>query len=115
LSIQCEREGSTCRIRLEGAVGVECAAETKQALVDAILPGNEVRLQLDPSADLDVTTIQLLWAAKRDAEATGTKFAVAGDVSGRFSAICSEAGLDEFLLAVLGKTVPGGDKRSQES
>lgn len=115
MSIQCERDGSTCLIRLAGAVGVDCSAETKQALVDVILPGNQVRLELDPSADLDITTIQLLLAAKREALARGTPFVLAGDVTGQFSAICSETGLDEFLLAVLGKTAPGGDERFQES
>ncbi len=93
-------------LRLEGEIGVTCAAELKRALIDAISSGREVELDLAQASDLDVTAIQLLWAARREAEKAGAPFAVAGDVPEKIGRAVSEAGVENFLVAVTLKGTP---------
>jgi hypothetical protein len=57
------KESST--IRLEGAIGIASAAELKRLLLKALEVSADVRISVEDAIDLDVTAMQLLWAAKR--------------------------------------------------
>ncbi len=106
MSITFDDSATRCVLRLEGEIDVTCAAELKRALIDAISSGREVQLDLAQASDLDVTAVQLLWAARREAEKAGTSFAVAGDVPENIGRAVCEAGFENFPVAVTPKAAP---------
>jgi hypothetical protein len=65
-------------IRLEGAVDITSSAQLKTALVEAIKNGGSLHFSLDNVTCLDVTAIQLLWAAERAARSAGMPVEVDG-------------------------------------
>lgn len=75
-------------------------------LIEAISSGKEVQLDLAQASDLDVTAVQLLWAARRETEKAGASFAVAGDVPGNIGRVFCEAGFENFPVAVTPKVAP---------
>ena len=75
-------------------------------LIEAMSPGKELQLDLAHASDLDVTAVQLLWAASREAEKTGVSFAVAGDVPENIRRTVCEAGFENFPPAVIPKVAP---------
>lgn len=93
-------------LRLKGEIDVTGAAELKRVLIEAISSGKEVQLDLAQASDLDVTAVQLLWAARREAERAGASFGVAGDVPGNIGRALCEAGFENFPAAVTAKVAP---------
>lgn len=93
------REDDCCAIRLDGAIDIASAAELKEALLAAVESGQVIRLSLEDVSDLDVTAVQLLWAARRDAEQRGVAFAVSTGPSASVRRTLAEVGLDSFVLA----------------
>ena len=89
-----------CCLRLEGEVSIASAAELKQCLVQALATGRELRLNLETATELDITTMQLLWAAQRAAKKSGTEFVVAGTMPAAILAAAHDAGFENFLAAV---------------
>jgi len=83
-------------IRLEGAIHIACAAELKTLLLTALDSGSEVCVSLGGATGLDATSIQLLWAAERQARATGSGFAFVGTVQESLSISLGDEGFDEF-------------------
>lgn len=61
-------------LRLSGAIDICSAAELQAALVKALEAGSSIRVSIQDGCDLDVTAIQLLWAARRDAAKRGIEF-----------------------------------------
>jgi uncharacterized protein (DUF58 family) len=76
--------------------GKESSAIRLEGVLDALKRGKPVTIALDSSAGLDVTAIQLLWAAQREATVSGVGFTLAGPVPARVSATLKEAGFDSF-------------------
>ena len=85
-------------IRLEGAIDIAAAAEFKKLLLQACGSGKEVRVALDGATDLDVTAVQLIWAARRSAEAAGVAFTLSGAVPESVSSSLGYAGLQQYLV-----------------
>lgn len=85
---------------LEGAVDIGCAAEFKGLLTQALGSGCAVRVSLQGATDLDVTAVQLLWAAEREAKKAGVGYSIASAPSEPVLAALSEAGLQQFILPV---------------
>ncbi|MGB9283516.1 MAG: STAS domain-containing protein, partial [Candidatus Sulfotelmatobacter sp.] len=83
-------------IRLEGEVDITYAAELKKLLLRALASGVEVRLELEQAKEMDVTALQLLWAAERQARSSGLRFTVAGRIPGEMSATLQDAGFEKF-------------------
>lgn len=96
MPVSLEQEGALTRIRLEGAIDIGCARELKASLVQGIRTGSEVRVQLGEATDLDVTAIELLWAARREATASSAGFAFEGQTPAPVSAALAEAGFENF-------------------
>lgn len=86
--------GDTNVIRLEGEINIDDAAALKEVLVQALESGGELRVSLEDAGSLDVTAMELLWAAARDARAKGMKVQLAGQVPEAVSAAFSEAGFE---------------------
>jgi anti-anti-sigma regulatory factor len=75
-----EARETSMLIRLEGALDISSAAELKQLLLQALGSGRKLYVSLDNAINLEVTAVQLLWAAERQARTSETGFALAGAV-----------------------------------
>ena len=52
-------------IRLEGEIDISQADELKRVLLAALQEKHEVRIALESASGMDITAVQLLWAAER--------------------------------------------------
>jgi len=86
-------------IRLEGEVDISQADELRRVLLAALGEKREVRISLETATGIDITTVQLLWAAEREARGMGSVLALQGTVPEALSITVREAGLDRFPLA----------------
>lgn len=86
-------------VRLEGALDIADAAELKQALLEALASQQQSRISLESATGIDITTVQLLWAAERERTASGAALVLEGPVPEALSAMVREAGFDRFPLA----------------
>jgi len=102
LPVSLEQNGVQSRIHLLGAIDIGCAQELKGLLVEGLKTGSEVRVLLAEVTDLDVTAVELLWAARREAKASGAGFAFEGRAPEPVSAALAEAGIENF--AATGET-----------
>jgi anti-anti-sigma regulatory factor len=100
LGISLEQDDAQSLIRLEGMIDISCAAELKKLLLKVLEPGREVRVSLDETTDLDVTAIELLWAAERAARSSDVRFALAGQVPKRISTAVADAGFEKFPISL---------------
>jgi anti-anti-sigma factor len=93
-------------IRLEGAVDISSAAELKQRLLRALEEAaGSIEVSLAEVTEMDVTAVQLLWAAGRKAEKLGVKFTLADQPNEQIRASLTEVGLD--LAAIFTETAGG--------
>jgi anti-anti-sigma factor len=90
-----ERENSSL-VRLEGAIDIASVAEIKSVLLNALVSNKEIRLSLEGVTELDITAMQLLYAAERDAVKSGVLFALEGSFPNEISALVTNAGLANF-------------------
>jgi anti-anti-sigma regulatory factor len=98
MGITLDESKSKVVIGLDGAVDISSAAELKTLLLRALNSGKKLRVSLDKATDLDVTAVELLWAAQREASKTGVGFSYTGPAPVAVSAMLSEAGLQQFLI-----------------
>jgi anti-anti-sigma regulatory factor len=108
-----EREEELSTIRLEGEVGIASAAELKDLLIQALAFRKLVRVSLQSLTDLDVTAVQLLWAARREAKASSVPFAIEGRVPSMVLSTLLQAGFDDFAAEVDVAQVGKGNSWSQ--
>ena len=94
-----QREGASA-IHLEGVIDIALASELKTTLVEALKSSKPLRLALNADTDLDVTAIQLLWAAEREAKASNVDFMLEGSVPDSVSRSLKEAGFERFPVPV---------------
>ncbi|MGD0437658.1 MAG: STAS domain-containing protein [Bryobacteraceae bacterium] len=66
-----ERHQSCCVVRLEGQITLASATELKAVLLEWLAAGTNLDLDLERAAEIDLTAMQLLWAAGREAERRG--------------------------------------------
>ena len=83
----------------EGAVGIADAAELKRLLLQALQPGKEVRVSLERAVDLDVTAVQLLWAAGRAAKGADVEFTLVGTVPKEIFTALGDTGFEKFSVS----------------
>lgn len=94
-----DQGGALCLIRLEGEISIGLATELKTALLQALAAQAEVRLDLEHATELDVTALQLLWAAEREARRSGKAFELAASVPPDVLRAVGEAGFENFPFA----------------
>ena len=85
-------------IQLEGAVDISCAAELKELLIERLKSGAAVCVSLESATVLDVTAVQLLWAAAREAQRVGVEFGFKGQTPEAVRSALAEVGIEEFLV-----------------
>ncbi|MGD0547180.1 MAG: STAS domain-containing protein [Terracidiphilus sp.] len=99
MAIALEQSEALNLLRLEGSVDISSARELKVLLVKALESPAEVRVSLAGATDLDVTAVQLLWAAERKAKGAGVDFSVS-DMAEAVLSVLNEAGLQQFIVSV---------------
>jgi anti-anti-sigma regulatory factor len=100
MGISLDKSEAGAVISLAGTIDITCAAELKVLLLEALDSGTEVLISLGDAIDLDVTAIQLLWAAQRQARQSTVGFEVSGQVPEPISTAIAEAGFQPFLTLV---------------
>ena len=94
MSVTMQRSETGLLIRLEDAVNVTSAEELKSLLLEGLVSGRDVHLDLERVEELDVTVMQLLWAAGREADRKGTRMVTR--VSEAAVAAARELGFERF-------------------
>lgn len=69
-----DRKETRWLIRLEGEASITSAAEFKGLLLEALASAQELELDLEHAGSIDVTLLQLAWAAGREAARAGSGF-----------------------------------------
>ena len=109
MPITLKQEDRSSLLSLEGAVDIASAAELKALLIEALGWGKPVHVSISDEgglnaalnqASLDVTAVQLLWAASREARAAGLELTLDGPVPEPVTAALGSAGFHEFPVAV---------------
>jgi anti-anti-sigma factor len=95
-----EEQEERAVLRLSGDVNVAGAAELKQFLVQAFSTGKGVQLDLSGATSLDISAIQLLWAAARHAEKTKTALTATPIVPEGLKNGVRDAGFEDFPVAI---------------
>jgi anti-anti-sigma regulatory factor len=94
MAVSMERHEDHSLIRLEGECTVTSAAELNRLLLEGFAISRDLRLDLERAEEIDVTVLQLLWAAGREAERTGASIGIRmSEPAGRAA---REAGFDRF-------------------
>ena len=96
VTIEKRAEGSL--VRLDGDAGISAALELKGVLIEALASGPELKVDLSGVTALDITTLQLLWAAERAAAKAGTKLLLSVPVPEAMQRTMSLAGLENFAV-----------------
>jgi anti-anti-sigma factor len=96
MAVNLDQSEALCVIRLDGEINIGSAAELKKLLLQALATGRELRIDLEHATELDVTALQLLWAAEREARGSSRGFTLAGRVPEEISAAVVDAGLETF-------------------
>jgi len=91
-----EQKDALALIRLEGAIDVGCAAELKELLMEKLKSGSAVYVALESATGLDITAVQLLWAAAREAQRVGVEFGFKGRTPEAVRCALAEAGIEKF-------------------
>ena len=99
MGVALEQREELSTIRLEGAIDIGLAGELRAALLTALTAGGELRISLGGATDLDVTAMQLLWAARRMADASEVRFAFEGPAQERVTAALALAGMEKFAAS----------------
>jgi MFS superfamily sulfate permease-like transporter len=89
-----ERHEGYWLIQLEDGCTVTSAAELKSVLLEGLASGKALRLDLEQAGEIDITLMQLLWAAGSEAERTGASIAIHASEAVRTAA--REAGFEGF-------------------
>jgi anti-anti-sigma factor len=88
-------------IRLTDALDIAQAAELKRVLMDAVASSPRVCIQVAGVSALDVTTVQLLWAAVFQAKSVGAELILEGPVSEAVEQSLAGTGLFPLLASLL--------------
>jgi anti-anti-sigma regulatory factor len=91
-------------IRPVGVLDISRAAALKEQLLKALASGSGISFSLEEVTELDITALQLLWAAQRAAEG---RLRVLGELPAEVVRALAETGV-ESVLAAIQKSEPGG-------
>lgn len=71
MPVTVDRNETHWHIRLEGELALTSAAELKRTLLEWLASGKELQLDLERAEAIDITVMQLLWAAGQEAVRAG--------------------------------------------
>ncbi|MBR0033156.1 MAG: STAS domain-containing protein [Treponema sp.] len=82
---------SKCEIlKWQGTIGIEQAHSVSKELLEAINNNEDVRLDVSEVEDIDITGIQIIVSARKEAEAQKKKFFITGKIP---------PAIEEFIVA----------------
>ena len=99
MPVTLEQKDTLPLIHLEGVIDIGCAAELKERLIEKLKSGSAVYVSLESATGLDVTAVQLLWAAAREAQRVGVDFGFKGQTPKAILCALAEAGIEEFPVS----------------
>ncbi len=99
MPITVNQSESLSLIRLDGEVDITSAVELKKVLLQTLGSGKPLRLEVGTVTDLDITTLQLLWAAARDARRSGSNFTLMGQIPKEIATVVADAGFETFPVS----------------
>jgi anti-anti-sigma factor len=115
LPITCEEREHQCVVRLVGELDVACSAELKGCFVKALSGQKDLILDLNDAADLDVTALQLLWAAMQAGDKAGRALRLASDPPSHIKTAIGECGFDVLLAPLLSPHDDGKTGKESEA
>ena len=98
MSFSLNQADDSSRISLEGAIDIASAEELKEAILEALKARKEICVSVEKAADFDVTAVQLLWAAKREAKRLGVGITFEGLPSEAIQDALANVGFGELAL-----------------
>ncbi|MEO8596778.1 MAG: STAS domain-containing protein [Candidatus Solibacter sp.] len=93
-----QKHGTETLVRLSGEATVGSAAALKAELLEALASGGDVQVDLQGVEAVDLATMQLIWAAAREAAAGGR--VLAARVSCAVECAAQELGFGDFAGTV---------------
>jgi len=100
MPVTLQRDDARWRISLDGQITLTSAAELKTLLLEWLAAGKDLDLELERAEEIDLTILQLLWAAAREAERTGA------EIAGRASPAAALAARNSGFAQIPGFPVP---------
>lgn len=95
MPITVEWQETESTIRLEGDLNITCATELKSTLLKCLASGKTLMCDLRRAETIDVSILQLLWTAGREAARAGTGIASRWSEAAALAA--KDAGFETFL------------------
>lgn len=92
-----EEDGTSCTLRLESEMEIGDALELKRQLLIALDSRKSISVELAGVLGLDITSMQLLWAAATEAISVGNSIRFKDPVSEHATSGLSQADLDSLL------------------
>lgn len=103
MPLKVEREPDRWRLRLDEDCCLSSAVELKALLQEALASDGEVHLDFEQAGEIDVSVLQLLWAAGRELEPSGRAVLSASE---RVLEIARGAGFDRLPCEREAATAP---------
>lgn len=87
-------------IKWQGNAGIEQAHKLRDELLEAFKNNSEIRLDISEVEDIDITGIQMIVAARHEAEKKGKFFCITGKIPDSIKEFitASSITLDEYVL-----------------
>lgn len=94
MPVTMERHKTHPLVRLEGEFTVTSAAELKGVLIEGLAFGGELKVDLERAEEIDISVMQLLWAAGREASRTGSSLVIRAPEA--IATAARDAGFERF-------------------
>lgn len=74
------KKSEIAKIKWHGVAGIEQAHSLRDELIESFKKAPEVRLDISEVEDIDITGIQIVISAKKEADKLGKKFFITGKI-----------------------------------
>lgn len=98
MPISIKQTDGVCLIALDGAITISFASELRLAILQALASGQTLCFDLQNASELDITALQLLWAAERETRIAGLPATISGQVPASIHAVAVDAGFRTFPM-----------------
>ena len=98
MAVSCDEGQALSLINLQGDVTISSAAELKQLLLRALAHGKDIHVDLGYVTEVDITALQLLCAAEREAKGAGVGFSLVGQWPEEVAVRLAATGFESFPL-----------------
>ena len=87
-------------VKWQGTAGIEQAHKLRDEILEAFKKNSKVRLDISEVDDIDITGIQIIIAARKEAEKTGKSFFIIGKIPKAIEEFitASSITLDEYVF-----------------